>query len=90
MQKSPSPMEGSKPVHVEWRVEAVVNDDSHVFARGLQEILNKSAGDGFSLVSMMGHEPDKGLIVVHQKATMLVDSDAPTRVPAGIETGRLQ
>lgn len=41
-------------MQLEWRVEAIVQDDSHIFAMELQEKLNKASGDGFSLVSMMG------------------------------------
>ena len=90
MQKAPMSAEGGRPVHIEWRCDAVVQESSHEFAKELQQKLNTASTEGFSLVQMMGRAKDDGLVLIHQKATMLVDGEAPSLVPNGMEMGRLQ
>jgi len=76
MQKAPMSAEGGRPVHIEWRCDAVVQESSHEFAKELQQKLNTASTEGFSLVQMMGRAKDDGLVLIHQKATMLVDGEA--------------
>lgn len=71
MQKSQTLTEGGRPVHIEWRCDAVVQDSSHEFAKELQQKLNAASTDGFSLTQMMGRPKDEGLVIIHQKATFL-------------------
>ena len=88
--KAQIPMEGGKLSHIEWRCEAIVQNCSHEFAKELQQKLNDASNAGFTLVQMMGREQDKGLVLVHQKAIVLVSSDglADGALPLGAE--RLQ
>lgn len=82
--------ENGKPVHIEWRCDAIVQESSHDFAKELQEKLNAASNDGFSLVQMMGRSKDDGLVLVHQKATIL---ESGTNLPEGqlpVGTARLQ
>jgi len=81
-------LEGGKPVHIEWRCDAVVQESSHEFAKELQQKLNDASKDGFNLVQMMGRLKDDGLVLVHQKATMLEGPTPEGLLPEGM--ARLQ
>jgi hypothetical protein len=66
------PVSGTgQPVSIEYKCDAIVDDDSREFARKMQESLNASTNDGFVMQTMIGRELDHGLVIVYQKATLL-------------------
>ena len=52
---------------VEWKVGAVVQDDSKKFAEELQTLLNESTDEGYFLSHMLPRATDNGLVVIHQR-----------------------
>ena len=71
--------EAGRPVRIEWRVEAVVDNDSIAFAAKLQDLMNAASKDGYVLCQMLGRPIDNGMVVVHQRALFL-DGDEPDGV----------
>ncbi len=63
-------MEKRMPASVEWRVTAVLGDDSVEFAKNLQETLTLYTQDGFTIVQQIFREADKGMVIVGQKVTL--------------------
>lgn len=69
----------------------MVEDDSRKFAESLQYQLNAASNDGFSLAQMIGRVKDDGLVLVHQKVTILEGtSTTDGAVPEGMARARLQ
>jgi hypothetical protein len=60
-----------QPVSIEYRCDAIVEDNSVEFARKLQESLNANTGEGFVMQTMLGREADRGLVLVYQRAALL-------------------
>jgi hypothetical protein len=81
-------MEGDSLTRIAWRCGAVVSDSSVEFAKELERQLNSASSDGFSLAQMIGRPVDNGLILVHQKATVL--SPGPKEGPQQAGAERLQ
>lgn len=52
---------------VEWKVDAIVQDDSKKFAEELQTLLNDSTDEGYTVSHMMPRATDNGLVVVQQR-----------------------
>lgn len=52
---------------VEWKVTAVVSNDSKQFAKELEEALNNGSKEGFVLASMITRSTDNGLVLIQQR-----------------------
>jgi hypothetical protein len=67
---------------IEWRVNAVVSDDSKKFAAELEEILNKNTKEGFIVSSFLSRTPDNALVVIQQRTIIHIPGSVPhTPVP---------
>lgn len=72
-----------QPVCIEYRCDAIVDDDSASFAQKLQTSLNSNTSEGFVMQTMLGREKDQGLVLVYQRATIV-----PNEQLEGEEPGR--
>lgn len=70
---------------IEWKVDAVVNDDSKKFAEELQALLNSCTEEGYAVSHMLTRDSDKGFVVIHQRH--LIEAPA-TEMPVEPAPGR--
>ena len=63
------------PAEIVWRVRAITDKNSRLFAEKLEKELNEHTKEGFQLNQMIGREADKGLVLVFQKVEVHVESD---------------
>lgn len=67
----------------EWKVSAIVAQDSVQFAADMEKVLNDRSTEGFELVHMLTRPAaDNGIVLVHQKHTFEIPGPA-TPMPAG-------
>lgn len=66
--------EGPKLV-INWKANAVVNDDSKKFAAELEQLLNDRTAEGYVLAQIIPRSTDNGLVLVHQKHTFVADPE---------------
>lgn len=52
---------------IDWKCEAIVEDSSVAFAKGLEAALNSNTQEGFSLVQEIIREADHGFVLVFQR-----------------------
>ena len=65
-----------KTYALRWKASAVVNDDSKQFAAELEQTLNDCSADGYVLAQIIPRPTDNGLVLVHQKHTLVQDPEA--------------
>ena len=66
-----------RQAEIEWRVNAVVNDDSKKFAAELEEVLNKNTKEGFIVSNFLSRTPDNALVVIQQRAIIHLSDPLP-------------
>lgn len=74
-------LEGGQATLV-WKASAVVDDDSIRFAHDLELLLNQRSAEGFVLANIIQRPVDNGLVLVHQKYTVVQDSTEEGSKPA--------
>lgn len=60
-----------QPVRIEHLCDAIVNSDSVLFAKKLEESLNNHTDEGFVMQTMLEREEDHGLVLVFQRVTLM-------------------
>lgn len=64
---TPAGMMVARTPKLEWKVDAVVADDSKKFAEELQALLNAGSEEGYLLSHLMPRDTDNGIVVIHQR-----------------------
>jgi hypothetical protein len=59
-----------RALKIEWKVTAIVENDSVTFAANLQDELERSTQDGFILQHMFQRPTDNGTVLVQQRTTL--------------------
>lgn len=67
MERDIPPDTAMRHADIEWRVNAIINDDSKKFAEELEEVLNNNTKEGFIVSSFLSRTSDNGLVVIQQR-----------------------